>query len=227
MLIKAPLVAHGHDLYETPPEATEALLRVENLPRCVWECACGPGAIVRILRGASHRVLATDLVDYGSPDQDHGGWDFLLQRNLPEIANGDAVEEIISNPPFKLAGEFVEHALKLCPRVIMLLCLWFYESKRRNSILDGGQLARVHVFRNRLPIMHRANWDGPKVSNPTAFAWFVWLRDHAGPSTWDRISWTPTPDARPVGAAAQFKVSLELPRQEMQVEVKRLRRGAR
>jgi hypothetical protein len=75
-------------------------------------------------------------------------------------------------------------------------------------------------------MMHRANWDGPKISNPTAFAWFVWHRDHGGPFTWDRVSWTPTPDARSAHATAQFEASLELPRQEMRAEVKHLLRGA-
>jgi hypothetical protein len=166
------------------------------------------------------------LVDYSSPDQDHCDRDFLLERDLPQSSNGDAVQAIVSNPPFKLAGEFVEHALKLCPRVIMLPRLTFYESKRRNSILDGGQLARVHVFRNRLPMMHRANWVGPKVSNPTAFAWFVWDASHAGPSIWDRISWTPTPDAS-ARSIAQFGTGLGTPRQEPDAYAKHPLRGAR
>jgi hypothetical protein len=191
MKIAHPLSERGHDCYETAPEATYALLKAEKLPRDLWEPACGPGAIVRILRGAGHKVLGTDLVDYDSPDQDHSGWDFLLERELPKLADGDAVEAIVTNPPFKLASEFVEHALKLCPRVVMLLRLTFLESTGRTPILDNGNLARVHVFKNRLPMMHRDGWTGPRVSNPTAFGWFVWDRDHRGPTTLHRISWTP------------------------------------
>jgi hypothetical protein len=91
MKIAHPLSDRGHDLYETPAEATHALLKAEKLPQNLWEPACGPGAIVRVLREAGHQALATDLVDYDSLDQDHGGWDFLLERNLPELANGAAV----------------------------------------------------------------------------------------------------------------------------------------
>ena len=188
MLIKAPLAERGHDLYETPPEAVEALLRAETLPRNIWEPACGRGAIVRKLRAAGHDVVATDLVDYRSPDQDLAGVDFLLETKAPDGAGA-----AITNPPFKLAGEFVAHAIKLCPLVAMLLRLTFLESDRRTEILDNGQLARVHVFKNRLPMMHRAGWDGPKLSNPTAFAWFVWDRAHRGPATINRISWQPIP----------------------------------
>ena len=93
MKIAHPRSERGHDLYETPAEATYALLKAEKLPQTLWEPA---GAIVRVLRGAGHKVLATDLVDYGSPDQDHGGWDFLVQRNLLKLADGNAVETIVS-----------------------------------------------------------------------------------------------------------------------------------
>lgn len=145
--VRAPFSVRGDDLYETPPEAVRVLLAVESLPKCIWEPACGPGSIVRVLRGSGHLVLATDLVVYQSADQDEGGRDFLLERQLPA-----GVEAIVTNPPFKLAQAFVQHALELCPRVIMLLRLAFLESERRRPILDCGQLARVHVFRNRLPI---------------------------------------------------------------------------
>jgi hypothetical protein len=48
----------------------EALLAAEQLPGVIWECACGPRAIVRVLRRAGHKVYATDLVDYGCEDAD-------------------------------------------------------------------------------------------------------------------------------------------------------------
>ena len=149
MLIRHPNSARGNDLYETPEVATLALLRAEPLPRTIWEPACGPGAIVRVLRDAGHRVIATDLIDYRSPDQDHAGRDFLLERRAP-----DGVEMIVTNPPFKLAAQFAAHALSLCPRVAMLLRLSFLESgnekteagRARLFALDGGHLARVYVF---------------------------------------------------------------------------------
>ena len=71
----------------------------------------------------------------------------------------------------------------------MLLRLTFYESERRREVLDGAGLIRVHVFRNRLPMMHRDGWTGNRVSNPTAFAWFVWERGYSGDAKIDRTSW--------------------------------------
>jgi hypothetical protein len=185
---RAPLAHRGNDLYETPPVATHALLKAERLPDIIWEPACGPGAIVRVLRQNGKTVYATDLVDYDSPDQDESGWDFLLEQQLPI-----GVEAIVTNPPFKNANEFVSHALYLCPKVIILARLQFLEGKGRSPILDKGHLARVHVFRNRLPMMHRAGQGIEAVTNKSssaiAYAWFVWDRNHTGPTELRRISW--------------------------------------
>src|SRR5262245_12030195 len=116
MRIRATRAERGSDLYETHPVAVYALLRAEALPKNIWEPACGPGAITSVLRPAGHHVLATDLVAYDSPDQDHAGWDFLLERSLPQ-----GIQVIVTNPPFGIANEFVAHALELCPKVVMLL----------------------------------------------------------------------------------------------------------
>jgi len=178
------LAARGSDMYETPPCAVRALLEVETLPPgAVWEPACGRGNIVRVLGEFGYRTYATDLHDYGAPERDAAGIDFLQ-------ATGSApcfVGSIVTNPPYRLAGDFVCHALTICPRVCMLLRLAFLESKRRSAILDDGWLARVHVFRKRLPMMHREGWTGPRASSAIAFAWFVWDREHAGPAQLDRI----------------------------------------
>ena len=144
------------DLYQTYPGMVVGLLDYlqaigRPMPHHLWECACGPGSIVQVLRSRGHTVHATDLVDYDTvdgasrcPDSEHG-IDFLMERQ----ARIDT-EAIITNPPFKLANEFVRHALFLAPRVIMLLRLGFLESVERNDILDGGNLQRVHIFRNRV-----------------------------------------------------------------------------
>lgn len=189
---RAPFSVRGHDLYESPPEAVHALVKAERLGPTIWEPACGPGVIARTLRSYGHTVTASDLVDYASTDQDASGWDFLLEQRAPA-----GFEQIVTNPPYRLAALFAAHALRLCPRVCLLLRLAFLEAgnpkdeagRARLDVLDGGKLARVHVFRNRLPMMHRAGWDGNKAEPRTAYAWFVWDAAHNGPAELRRISW--------------------------------------
>lgn len=175
----------GADCYETHPAATEALLRVESkwMPMGVLEPACGPGSICRVLQANGYKVFASDLHDYGYA---RPGVDFL--KSDPRIE----WPAIVTNPPYQLAEQFVRHALKCSSYVAMLLRLAFLESERRSDILDSSCLARIHVFRNRLPMMHRKDWNGPKASSAIPFAWFVWERGHQGPATIDRISWEPT-----------------------------------
>ncbi len=170
----------GHDLYSTPTCATEALWRTEELPRVIWEPAAGRNAIVNVLRDAGHIVIASDIVDHGA-ELDFIA-DFLTLTKAPA-----GVEAIVTNPPFALATEFVARALELVPCVMMLLRLAFIESERRSPILDAGTLARLHVFKQRLPMMHRDGWAGPHASSAIPFAWFVWERGHTGPTNIDRI----------------------------------------
>jgi hypothetical protein len=180
------LSERGRDFYETPAAVTRALLKVEPLPQLVWEPACGKGAIVNVLRAAGHLVVASDIADYGVPITTPGNWnrDFFLESAAPL-----GVECILTNPPFKVAPNFVRHGLTLCRRVILLLRLAFLESTSRSDILEGGKLARVHVIRNRF-MMHRNGWQGRRINNSAIpFAWFVWDAAHEGPPTIHRVSW--------------------------------------
>jgi len=167
----------GNDHYKTSPGATSALVLIEPLPKYIWDPCCGTGTIVTELRAAGHEVVASDLVDYGIPitPPAYYGVDFLLERQ----ATADC-EAIICNPPYKLASQFVRHAIELVPLTAMLLRLAFLESASRTEILENGQLARVLVFRKRLPMMHRHGWNGPRASNSICFAWFIWRRDWCG-----------------------------------------------
>jgi hypothetical protein len=188
--LRHKLADRGNDVYQTPGVAVQALQKVEQLPHHIWEPACGYGAIVRVLRDAGHTVTATDLVDYACPDSSYR-IDFLMERHAPP-----GVEAVVTNPPYKLAAAFVAHALELVPYVAMLLRLPFIEAAgkrdpKRAEVLDGGKLARVHVFRNRLPMMHREGWAGPRSTSQVAFAWFVFERDHQGPTILNRITWEP------------------------------------
>ena len=136
--------------------------RVEPLPQLLWEPACGRGAIVQVLREAGHAVIASDLIDYGFPTH-FNGRDFLngVQGAEPAAKRSSRI------PRSSWPSNSSTHALDLCPRVDMLLRLAFLECERRRGILEGRGLARVHVFRNRLPRMHRDDWDGPRPRQPS------------------------------------------------------------
>ena len=178
-----PRAVRGRDLYETPPVAVRALLRVEKLPRRIWEPASGNGAMARVLRRAGHRVATSDIAR---------GRDFLISERAPRQSRA-----IVTNPPFKYAARFAAHAIQLCPYVAMLMRLGFWKlaipamlnGRARLFCLDEHPPARVDVFRQRLPMMHRHGWKGRRAPSAMAFCWIVWDRRHQGPTLLYRISW--------------------------------------
>ena len=118
------------DYYATDPKAVEQLLELESFSNAIWEPACGEGHISKVLKEHGHYVRSTDLVDRGFGE---GGIDFLMQG---ERWRGD----IITNPPYKLAQEFVEKAIQLIDhraKVAMFLKLTFLEGQARYKLFKN------------------------------------------------------------------------------------------
>lgn len=162
-----------NDFYRTPPECTEALLQVEQFAGPVWECACGDGAISKVLQGAGLQVFSTDLIDRGFGE---AGFDFLKEPAL-------AAPTIITNPPFKIADDFVLHALRLgAVKVAMLLRLsWLEGAKRHAKVFRDSPPSRVWVFSSRPTLWHGNDPNARSTGGAISYAWFVWDRTHEGP----------------------------------------------
>lgn len=169
---------HIDDWYPTPPAATESLLSVETFDKYIWEPACGDGAISTVLQTFQYQVTSTDLNYYGFGI---AGRDFLLETQKE-------ADTIITNPPYKLANQFVRHAINLgVNKHAWLLRLAFLEGKARYEILyRDNPPARIYVFSSRLTIWRGDEdqaWYG--TSGKTAYAWFVWEKG----STDTKVSW--------------------------------------
>lgn len=118
-----------NDYYATDPIAMELLLKLEHFDPHIWECACGEGHLSRVLEANGYDVLSTDLIDHGFGT---AGVDFL---EYDGVFDGD----IITNPPYKFAKEFVEHAIECVPhghRVAMFLKIQFLEGKARRELFN-------------------------------------------------------------------------------------------
>ena len=110
------------------------------------------------------------------------GSDFLESRNLPCDIHG-----IVTNPPFDLATEFIEHALRLTePKlgfVAMLLRTDFYHAKSRTHLFrDCPAFAKKVVLLKRIVWFVEDNGK-PKASPSYNHSWYVWDHKHAGPPT--------------------------------------------
>jgi hypothetical protein len=204
----------GRNFYETPIEATHALLVLERFEDDIWEPACGKGAISRVLEAAGYDVHLSDIEDRGTIGQ-HGVIQSVVDfMQTKRTAADDGViqmgfegrPDIVTNPPYGAAlNAFVAHALRVHkPRkMAMLLNLNFvcgFDDPDRNFVMDEMRPARIHVFTRRLPMMHRDGWTGPEASSRMNTAWFVWEQPHerSGRETViNRVDWQKLLEKKP------------------------------
>lgn len=116
------------DYYATDPKAVKKLLEVENFSSSIWEPACGGGHISKLLINNGYVVRSSDIVDRG--------FENTYVEDFLKI-NKNTYGDIITNPPYKYAKEFVEHALDISDnktKIAMFLKLTFLESEKRLNL---------------------------------------------------------------------------------------------
>jgi hypothetical protein len=96
---------------------------------------------------------------------------------------------VITNPPFRLAEEFVDRALIVARRGVAILARTvFLESVGRfESIFRDRPPSTFAQFSERVPMI-KGRVDR-KASTATGYAWFVWDKDAA--PTFPRLAWVP------------------------------------
>lgn len=158
------------DYYATEPKATKLLLEAEKFDEWILEPACGEGHMSKVLEEAGYKVLSFDKVDrgYGSVKDffDYTSW------------HGD----VVTNPPYKYAKEFVEHALKIIEpgcKVAMFLKLTFLEGQARRKFFDVCPPCTVYVASGRLKCAKNGEFESIG-SSAAAYAWFVWKKGYKG-----------------------------------------------
>lgn len=163
------------DYYATEPRAAEILLEVETFSRDVWECACGEWHLSNVLSRAGYNVRSSDIVDRCGNEV----YDFLSPKNA--LWNGD----IITNPPYKYAQEFIEKALQIVPlghKVAMFLKVQFLEGKGRRRLFDTQPPKTIYVSSSRLLCAKNGDFETMRKSGGScvAYAWYVWEKGYTG-----------------------------------------------
>lgn len=162
-----------YDYYATDPAAVDYLLSAGvSLSQHLWECACGEGHLSKRLTALGYDVKSTDLIYRGFGV---GGVDFLQQTSG---FDGD----IITNPPYKYASDFVCKALELIPegrKVFMFLKLQFLEGKARRALFDTKQLKAVYVSRSRIKCAKNGKFKDIS-SSAVAYAWYEFEKGFQG-----------------------------------------------
>lgn len=166
-----------NDYYATDPIAIDVLINdgKAEISNNVWECSCGEGHLSKRLLDYGYDVTSTDLIDRG---YGIGGVNFL---DTSSIFYGD----IITNPPYKYAIQFVEHALDIIPednKVFMFLKIQFLEGKSRKEFFKKYPPKIIYISSSRILCAKNGDFEGMKKSggSAVAYAWYEWQKGYTG-----------------------------------------------
>lgn len=163
-----------NDYYATPPESTLKLLSVEKFEGSILEPCCGEGHISEILKDKNFTVYSNDLINrgYGETFKNFLTDDF------------EKVDNIITNPPYKHAKEFIEKSLKITNKKVAMFCkIQLLEGVARYDMFKNSPLKTIYVFTKRQnPLRNGSRLDenGKKWSSTMCFAWFVFEHGYIG-----------------------------------------------
>lgn len=173
------------DDFPTPPWATRALLKHiisthEDLSaQSCLEPACGAGHMAKVLKEYFREVCCSDAYDYG----------YAQVRNyLTYPYETNAVDWVITNPPFRLAEEFVLRSFRVARRGVAILARTvFLESVGRyNRIFSGNPPSVFAQFVERVPMV-KGRLDR-SATTATGYAWLLWEKGNTDPP---RLMWVP------------------------------------
>lgn len=161
------------DLYTTPKIAVDKLLEAERFSHTIFEPCCGTGSISDVLINNGYEVICNDIIDRGY-DKQTSICDYLKLS----VKNSC---DIITNPPYSLAEQFVRKSLEISDegtKIAMLLKLTFLEGQKRRKLFDVFPPSRVYVFSKRI----RCNKGGQESEEQSAvcYAWFIWVKGQYG-----------------------------------------------
>jgi len=161
-----------NDYYATDPIAGKLLLELEDFDN-ILEPSAGEGHLAEVFKQAGKKVTAYDLIDRG----------YCPTKDFFDIKKWDG--DIITNPPYKFAQQFVEHALNIIPdgrKVAMFLKIQFLEGQKRRKMFDKYPPKTVYVSSKRITCALNADFERMKKSggSAAAYCWFVWEKGYKG-----------------------------------------------
>jgi hypothetical protein len=172
----------GADFYPTPAWATHALMLHETFEGSIWEPGCGDGAMGKVIHEYNQNLTCTDIYMHGYGEHDI---DFLALSNEYD----GSIDNIITNPPYNIADEFLAKALATATKkVAFLVRLAYMEGQGRyESVYRTRPPSRVWVFSERITFYKKGAT--VKGSGTTAYGWFVWSKEEQNTTT--ELRWLP------------------------------------
>jgi hypothetical protein len=161
------------DWYPTPSEVTQVLMEMVQFEGNVYEPCCGDGALARVIEHYGHTVFGTDLYDRGYGLGHGKKFDILKMQEL-------LAPNVITNPPFDIAAEIIDHVMgNLKPqKMALLLKASFWHAKTRSALFNRYRPSRI------IPLTWRP--DFMRLGRPTMeVAWCIWEKGFEGHPTYE------------------------------------------
>lgn len=164
------------DYYATDPIAVELLLKEEDFSTDIWECASGENHLADALKEHGHNVRTSDIVKRTDTTEQY---DFL------SIDNTSWHGDIITNPPYRLATEFIYKSLSIINngnKVAMFLKVQFMEGKERKHLFTNFPPKVIYISSSRIMCAKNGDFDKMKKGggSAVAYAWYVWGKGYKG-----------------------------------------------
>lgn len=162
-----------NDFYATEPKATELLLELETFDKNILEPCCGKGHISEVLKENGYNVYSSDLIDRGYGEVK----DFFEYKEF----NGD----IITNPPYKIAQQIIEHGLSIAKdgqKLALFLKLTFLESQARKKIFSENPPKTIYISSSRLICAKGGDFE-KYTGSAVAYCWYIWEKGYKGNTT--------------------------------------------
>lgn len=164
------------DFYATPPLAVKELMKLETFDKNIWEPCCGMNHITNVLKDNNYNVKTSDIIDRVND----GSVEIIDFLNYNGKYNGD----IITNPPYKLATEFVYKSIETITyghKVAMFLKLTFLETKKRYELFKKYPPKVIYVASMRFGCSQTGefNTDG-NTGSAIAYCWYIWEKGYNG-----------------------------------------------
>jgi hypothetical protein len=168
------------DWYVEPEWCSERLFAAETFEGTIWDPCAGTGRIRDAAKAAGYpSALASDI----EPRGHQGVFSFDFTPYIMALKRERIVDNIVCNPPYKIAREFAEASLAITRcKVAMFLAANWVQGEARSRWLESTPLRRVYFIcpRPSCPpgdIIKQGIVPGNGTSD---FAWFVWEQGYQG-----------------------------------------------
>jgi hypothetical protein len=158
------------DVYETPEELTEEILKKEKFEGIVLEPCCASGRMSKVIEKYGYKVISSDIRTediYGKNESD-----FLNYSGV--------VDNIMTNPPYSIATKIIEHALEhYSKKIIVLVRDQYLNGIGRKELYEKYPPKRVYAISKR-PTLYPAGQEKPKNPGQIDYIWIVWEKNYKG-----------------------------------------------